>query len=148
MGEAPPPLSYSSRPRYASHHIIAVGRARYPNCNSRWAAAEGGRVWCEDPKKVPRKFAPKAVHGADIRAGGSEGAVKPGGAGESGGPTPGAEGEGADGDSRNAAKVRACGLDIVLQGGFSCQSLSVRGRFSLAFSHPCVPSSFMARPAC
>ncbi|CAN0228257.1 unnamed protein product [Pylaiella littoralis] len=49
----------------------AAEKKLYPSCNSRWAAAEGGRVWCEDPKKVPRKFPPKDVHGADIRTQGS-----------------------------------------------------------------------------
>lgn len=36
-------------------------------------------MWCEDPKKVPRKFAPETVHGSGIRSGGgSQDAVKPG----------------------------------------------------------------------
>lgn len=60
-------------------------------------------MWCEDPKKVPRKFAPKAVHGAAVRQGGSrrEGAdaAKEPGTGGKGGAKP----------SRDALEVRiAC----------------------------------------
>lgn len=61
---------------------------RYPLCNSRWAAAEGGKVWCEDPKKVPRKVAPKAVHGAAIRQEGADAAKQPGPAGGEDGAEP------------------------------------------------------------
>ncbi|CAM9693545.1 unnamed protein product [Scytosiphon promiscuus] len=57
----------------------AAEKKLYPSCNSRWAAAEGGRVWCEDKKKVPRKFAPKAVHGTDVRQ--QDGGAGAGGAG-------------------------------------------------------------------
>lgn len=35
--------------------------------------AEGGKVWCEDPQKVPRKIPARAVHGADIRNSGGLG---------------------------------------------------------------------------
>eukprot|EP00903_Cladosiphon_okamuranus_P012434 g11649.t1 len=78
----------------------------YPLCNSRWAAAEGGRVWCEDPKKVPRKAALKAVHGAAIRREGlrqeREGAAKQPGEGAGAG----AAGEAEEEPSRDARKVK------------------------------------------
>lgn len=83
---------------------------RYPSCNSRWAAAEGGRVWCEDKKKVPRKFAPENVHGAGIREQGEEssqpksGAAKQAAEAARGGSGVGGEAEA----SRDAAKV--CGV--------------------------------------
>lgn len=35
--------------------------------------AEGGKVWCEDPQKVPRKIPARAVHGAEIRNSGKLG---------------------------------------------------------------------------
>eukprot|EP00752_Nemacystus_decipiens_P002723 g2542.t1 len=76
----------------------------YPLCNSRWAAAEGGRVWCEDPKKVPRKMAPKAVHGAAIR---QEGPRQEGGdAAKKPAAGAGGEGEGGEEPSRDALKVK------------------------------------------
>lgn len=56
--------------------IVSWDVLRYPNCNSRWSSAEGGRVWCQDPKKVPRKFREKAVHGSSIRSAGSSEAAK------------------------------------------------------------------------
>lgn len=60
-------------------------------------------MWCENPHKVPRKFIPKAVHGAAIRSG-SPGAVKPGADNAQGGE----KGSGGDEDAeatRDAAKV-------------------------------------------
>lgn len=56
-------LSFCIHPSHSRH-------ARYPNCNSRWASGEGGKVWCEDPKKVPRKIPAKTVHGTDVRKSG------------------------------------------------------------------------------
>ena len=63
-------------------------------------------MWCEDPKKVPRKRAPKAVHGAAIR---EEGPRQQGGGDAAKQP----EGVGGDQDeppSRDALKVHMCCL--------------------------------------
>lgn len=56
-------------------------------------------MWCEDPKKVPRKFRPREVHGADIRKQGSR--TESAGKEQSG-----ATGEA--GNSQDAAKVCVC----------------------------------------
>lgn len=73
-------------------------------------------MWCEDKKKVPRKFAPKAVHGAEIRQ--QDGGIE--------------KGEGADAkESRDARKVRlirvrlALILCIVLPGGAQLEAFLV-----------------------
>lgn len=57
-------------------------------------------MWCEDPKKVPRKFRPKDVHGADIRKQGSR--TESAGKQESEGR---GETEGDTGASQDATKV-------------------------------------------
>ena len=61
-------------------------------------------MWCPDGKKVPRKFAAKAVHGADIRSGGGSG----GGAAAAAGAGAGGGEDNAE-TSRDAAKVRGGG---------------------------------------
>ncbi|CAM9765486.1 unnamed protein product [Ascophyllum nodosum] len=78
--------------------LEAAEKLLYPNCNSKWSAKEGGRVWCPDPKKVPRKFRQKAVHGADIR---SAETTRPG-EGQAGGAGNGQDAEA----SQDAAKAK------------------------------------------
>ncbi|CAN0069365.1 unnamed protein product, partial [Discosporangium mesarthrocarpum] len=57
----------------------------YPSCNSRWTPSEGGRVWCTDTGKVPRKIPAAPVHGLAVMGQGhSHGHAHRGGAGGKG----------------------------------------------------------------
>jgi predicted heme/steroid binding protein len=38
-------------------------KQKYPSCNTRWAQATGGEVWCSDELKIPRKAAAGAAEG-------------------------------------------------------------------------------------
>ncbi|CAM9540360.1 unnamed protein product [Ectocarpus sp. 12 AP-2014] len=90
----------------------AAEKLLYPSCNSRWSAAEGGRVWCEDEKKVPRKFAPENVHGAGIREQG-EGSSQP-----------------KSGNTKQAAQAAGGGSGLAGEAEASTDAAKVKGRCS------------------
>lgn len=87
-------------------------------------------MWCEDEKKVPRKFAPENVHGAGIREQGEESSQPKSDAAKQAAEAAGV-GSGGGGEveaSRDAAKV--CGVWV--EGSFPLRCVGGDGLKRLA----------------